>query len=319
MMADIKEVNESRYGYLFPHFTTRWGIDREAVWFSVSEDGLNWIDLGKKEPELSSNKGTTGIRDPFIVWDEGKQKFFMIATDLCTTKGGTWHDYTTTGSRNIVVWESESLIDWSEERLVEVGIAQAGCVWAPEAVFCKEENKWFVFWASNVKEKGDKQAKQRIYGAFTEDFVTFTPAFKFMDAETDIIDTNIVWDKGWYYRFSKDETNKFVILERCRNLIPGQGEQYEKIHSELLANFHGVEGPEAYFVEHIGKWVLMLDQYHTGKGYVPLLCDELSSGIFTVADKNEYSMGTRKKRHGSILKIRRELMENMIAHYGVCE
>lgn len=316
-MTDIKKENQ--YGYLFTHFTTRWHIDREAVWFSVSEDGLNWIDLGEKKPALESSVGTTGVRDPFIVWDERKNKFFMIATDLCTTKGGHWGEFSGKGSRKIVVWETEDLIHWSKERLVEVGIPEAGCVWAPEAVFCKEENKWFVFWASLVKEKTDKKAKQRIYGAFTDDFVSFTPAFKFMDADTDIIDTDIVWDKGWYYRFSKDETNKVIILERCRSLIAQNGEQYEKIHSDLLAEFFGVEGPQAYYLDKESKWVLMVDQYHTGKGYIPLLCDELSTGVFTAADSSEYSMGKRKKRHGGIIKIRRELMDDMIAHYGICD
>ena len=52
-----------------------------------------------------------------------------------------------------IIWESEDLINWSEERLVEVGIENAGCVWAPEAIFCKEKDAWFMFFAFGVTKK----------------------------------------------------------------------------------------------------------------------------------------------------------------------
>ena len=64
--------------YLFTHFTSGEKGDREHIWFSVSRDGLNWIDLGGDEPYLTCEKGTTGIRDPFIVYDEKLKKYFII-------------------------------------------------------------------------------------------------------------------------------------------------------------------------------------------------------------------------------------------------
>ena len=298
--------------YLFAHFTNDGKEDKEHIWFSVSRDGLHFSDLGGEEPFISSNVGTTGIRDPFVVYDEKKKKYFMIGTDLCTTKGSNWYNFSHKGSRSLLVWESEDLVSWTKERLVEVGIEGAGCVWAPEAVFCKEENKWFVFFASNVREKGHFKHKQRIYGTFTEDFVTFTPTFKYIDAKTDIIDTNIVWDNGWYYRFSKDETHKKIIAERCRRLIPDGENQYEKIESKLLAGFFGLEGPEAYYLEDIKKWCLIADQYHTGKGYIPFLCDDLSTGNFYLPDEGSYDMGKRKKRHGGIIRISDEEYERLV-------
>ena len=298
--------------YLFVHFTNNGKEDKEHIWFSVSRDGLKWTDLGGEEPFITSEKGTTGIRDPFIVYDEKKKKYFMIGTDLCTTKGGNWYDYSHKGSRKLIVWESEDLVSWSEGRLAEVGIEKAGCVWAPEAIYCKEEEKWFVFFASNVKEKGHLKHKQMIYGTFTEDFVNFTPTFKYMEAKTAIIDTNIVWDNGWYYRFSKDETHKKIIVERCRKLIPDAENQFEEIESELLEGFFGLEGPEAYYLEEQKKWCLIVDQYHTGKGYLPLLCDDLATGGFYIPAEGEYDMGKRKKRHGGVIKISDEEYERLV-------
>lgn len=296
--------------YLFPHFTSDKSGDREHIWFSVSNDGLNWEDLGGETPFITASSGTTGIRDPFIVYDEGMKKYIIIATDLCTTKGGSWHDYSSKGSRSLFVWESEDLVSWSEERLVEVGIPEAGNVWAPEAVYCKEKESWLVFFASNVREKRELTRKQRIYGAYTKDFVSFTPTFKFMEAKTSLIDTNIVWDKGFYYRFTKDETHKKIVIDRCPVLVPENGEKYEEIHSDYLASYFGLEGPECYKLPD-GRWCLLVDRYHEGKGYMPLICESLESGDFSELDEKAYSMGARKKRHGSIIHISDEEAERL--------
>lgn len=301
--------------YLFTHFTETNTGDKEQIWFAISRDGIHWTDLGGDEPVLAAKLGTKGIRDPFIIYDEKAKKYYIIATDL-NTASGNWGDFSSRGSRSIFVWESEDLINWSDERLVEVGIENAGCVWAPEAVFCKEKDMWFVFWASNVKEYGDTEAKQRIYGAFTKDFKEFTPTFKYIDGKTALIDTNIVWDNGWYYRFSKDETNKFIIFERCRELI---GEKWESIHSELLSNFYGLEGPECYYLDEQKKWCLIADQYHAHKGYTPFLTDDLSSGVFKQLHNDEFNMGKRKKRHGGVIKISDEQAEKLIQHFGISE
>lgn len=302
--------------YLFTHFTNDDHGDKEQVWFAISRDGLNWTDIGSDEPVLSSKIGTTGVRDPFMIYDENLKKYIIIATDLCTTKGGSWDDFSARGSRDLIIWESENLIDWTEERAVTVGIPEAGCVWAPEAIYCKEEGKWFIFFASRVKEDGDADSKQRIYATFTSDFVSFSETFKYIDAETDVIDTNIVWDNGWYYRFSKDETNKVITIERSKTLVPEGNDGFEKIHSDLLSEFFGLEGPECYKLPD-GKWCLIADQYHTWKGYTPFLCDDLSTGDFTLPEEDSYNMGKRQKRHGSIIEISDETADKLISHYGI--
>ena len=287
--------------YLFVHFTSDSTGEKEKVYFSISSDGLCWEDLGQ-DPVIETELGTKGIRDPFIVYDEKLKKYFIIATDL-NTSTMTWSEAVTIGSRSLFVWESEDLVNWEKERLVEVGIPGAGCVWAPEAVFCKEKDAWFVFWASKVKEETDKEAKHRIYASFTKDFVSFTEPFKYMEADNDVIDTDIVWEDGWYYRFSKDETHKAVILERCKTLIPEDGNKYEYVPAPLLENTMGVEGPEAYYLKDKKKWCLIVDQYATGGGYMPLLADSLASGDFIKLGADEYDMGPRKKRHGGIIEI----------------
>ena len=298
--------------YLFVHFTSD-THDREHIWFSVSKDGLHWTDLGSDEPILKSKLGTTGIRDPFIIYDEKIKKYFIIATDLLTTSGN-WYDFSHKGSRSLLVWESEDLINWSKERLIEVGIKNAGCVWAPEAIFCKEKDAWFVFFASCVREKGQLHHKQRIYGTFTNDFKEFSPTFKFIDAKTDVIDTNIVWNNGYYYRFSKDETHKVITIEKSTELV---SDNWEIVPCDAFDNLEGLEGPEAYYLEDIDKWCLIADQYRTNDGYTPFLCDNLESCDFTKLQADEFNMGKRKKRHGGVIQITAEQYEKLVEHYGI--
>jgi hypothetical protein len=300
--------------YLFTYFTETKG-DQEYIWFAVSKDGLHWTDLGGEEPILSSRLGTNGIRDPFIVYDEKLKKYFIIATDLLTTSGN-WYNFSHKGSRSLLVWESEDLITWSEERLIEVGIKGAGCVWAPEAIFCKEKDMWFVFWASCVREKGQLHHKQRIYGSFTKDFKEFSPAFKFIDAKTDVIDTNIVWDNGFYYRFSKDETNKVIKIEKATEIL---SENWEVVSCDAFDSLFGLEGPEVYYLNDLNKWCLIADQYHEQKGYAPFLCDDLALCNFKKLEDEKFDLGKRKKRHGGVIEISDEQMNMLIEKFGIYE
>lgn len=291
--------------YLFPHFTSD-TQDKESIWFSISRDGLHWIDLGGDEPFLSSHSGSTGIRDPYIIYDEDKKKYFIIATDLKTGPEGDWYAYSHKASKSLLVWESEDLINWSEERLVRVGVDNAGCVWAPEAVYCREKEQWMVFFASNVDDK------HRIFATFTKDFVSFSDTFEYINRANDVIDTSIVWNDGYYYRFSKDEVSKCIIIQRAKELL---AESFEDVYCEALDGLYGLEGPEIYYIDELNKWCLIVDQYHGNKGYMPLVASDLAKADFRIMDKAEYDMGERKKRHGGVIKITDEEYDRLVEYF----
>ena len=75
--------------------------------------------------------------------------------------------------------------------------------------------------------------------AYTKDFVNFTEPFVYEEADCHVIDMNIVYSDGWYYRFVKDETNKNIRTDRVAKL--GKGIKAEPIHSEVLSQLFGVE------------------------------------------------------------------------------
>jgi hypothetical protein len=284
--------------YLLVHFIGE-SDDGEQIYFSVSDDGFHWTDLNNGKPILCSRIGEKGARDPFILRSHDGKKFYIVATDLRIATGKGWQVAQYDGSRFLLVWESEDLVNWSEARLNEVGIEGAGCVWAPEAVYDEDKGEYMVFWASMVKEEGDREPRQRIYCSYTKDFKNFSKAVKYIERPQSVIDTTIVYDRGMYYRFSKDETAKTIQLDAGEKL---QGE-FKHVKSEVLDNLLGVEGPACYPLYENNSWCLIVDRFAEGKGYLPIICKDLSTGDFTIAPDGTYDMGETKKRHGSVLVI----------------
>lgn len=298
-------------GYLFVHFTDE-DDSGEQIYFSISEDGLHWNDLNNGKPVLVSKVGEKGVRDPFIIKAKNENRYYIIATDLRMASGKGWDVAQYEGSRSIVIWETTDLINWSSERLVEVGIPKAGCVWAPEAIYNERTDSYLVFWASMVKEEEDENAKQRIYCSMTKDFYSFSEPLKYIEAQNHIIDTTIVRDGEYYYRISKDETTKNIKMDRCRDLLQGP---FEPVVCEALEKITGVEGPAAFKFNDSDRWCLMVDQFATSGGYLPLVTKELSNGEFHTLDKGCYDMGATKKRHGSVLNIDEKEFDLLTKNY----
>lgn len=293
--------------YLFAHFI---GEEKngEQIYFSVSQDGLHWKDLNNGNPILFSQIGTCGVRDPFLVRHPRTGTIYLIATDLRIEAGKGWKDAQENGSRSIIVWKTEDLVHWTKEKSYEVGLPEAGCVWAPEAVYDKEKEAFLVFFASKVKNKGEAEGKHRIYGTYTKNFEVFSETFLYMEKERDVIDTTILESEGQYYRVSKDETNKRLILEVAASLTG----EFVRIDSIVLAALEGVEGPEGYLLPDGKTWCLIADQFMTGKGYLPMLTEDLASGDFKILSSEEYDMGKTKKRHGGVLQITDEEYERLL-------
>jgi hypothetical protein len=284
--------------YLFAHFTGE-QKDGEQIYFSCSKDGLFWQDLNKGKPVLKTTVGEAGARDPFLVKHPHTGTYYLIATDLRIEAGKGWGVAQYAGSKNLLVWQSADLVHWSDVRLCEVGVEGAGCVWAPEAIYVEEKNAFFVFWASMIQLPQDAEPKQRIYGAYTADFQEFSQPVIFAEKKNHLIDSTMVECDGYYYRFSKDETTKCILLERGKTLA---ADGFTAVDAPVLASTFGVEGPEVYQLAD-GTWCLIVDQFATDGGYVPFICKDLASGEFTKLTPDAYHMGATKKRHGGVIAI----------------
>lgn len=306
--------NERVYdGYLFVHFVGESEIG-EQIYFSVSKDGLHWNDLNQSQPVLLSTVGELGVRDPFIIRSEEENKYYIIGTDLRIANKKGWQVAQYEGSRELLVWESTDLVNWSEVRSITVGVDGAGCVWAPESIYDEKTKQFFVFWASMVKGEKDLEPIQKIYYSYTKDFVTFTDAKPYIQRENHVIDTTITYENGVFYRYSKDESTKNIRIDSNTDLVEGE---FKEIHHPIIDNLQGIEGPIIFKFNDREEWCLLVDQYATMKGYLPLVTNDLDSGEFRILNPEEYDMGKSKKRHGSVLKITEDEYNALVETYSI--
>jgi alpha-galactosidase len=280
-------------GFLFVTFKNETTPLKEQMYFGLSQDGQNWTALNDSKPVLVSHLGTKGTRDPFILRSHDGSRFYVIATDLSIYYNGNWTTAVQAGSHSIVVWESCDLVNWSPPRLVAVSASDAGCTWAPEAVYDDSTGDYLVFWAST--SGSDSYAKQRIWASRTQDFKTFGTPFIYVEKAVSVIDADIIKDGAKYYRFTKDETYSAIAMETSDQLTG----TWTNVSGFSLATVQGYEGPECYQLAS-GMWCLIADHYTAGTGYTPFVTSSLASGAFTAAAGFNFPFPFR---HGSVLPL----------------
>ena len=307
--------------YFFAYFAGEGYSDGEQIYFASSQDGLNWSDLNDNNPILTSTMGEKGVRDPFIIRSPEGDKFYLIATDLKINGGNGWDAAQNSGSQSLMIWESTDLVNWSEQRMVEVSAKiEAGCTWAPEATYDPQTGEYVVYWASRTP---NKDTKQRLYYAKTRDFYSFTEPQLWIDYDQSSIDTTMIEENGTYYRFTKNEggsTNslgaktKTIFLEKSNQVLG----TYAQIASESLNANQYVEGPTIFKLNSddadTNTWCLLVDDFGGG-GYYPLLTTDLESGVFTKPEAGTYKMPSRA-RHGTPIRITKAEYQAVMAAYG---
>ena len=312
-VLNMMNHNDPYTGYLLAHFIGE-QPDGEQVYFAYSEDGLHWKDLNGGEPVLRSELGEKGVRDPFLIRSPKDGKFYLIATDLRIASGKGWEAAVNEGSRDLIVWDSPNLTDWSGPWAVTAGVPEAGCVWAPEAVYDEEKDEFLVFWASATKGPSEEQRKHKIYSSRTKDFRHFSEPELFIERENHIIDTTIIEHAGHFYRYSKDETTKNIRAERGTSLDP---DAFVPIDAPDLERMTGLEGPQIFKLNDREEWCLIVDRFAEGKGYLPLLTSDLDSGAFRVPADSEFDLGLTKKRHGGVIPVTSAEAGLLLKFYGV--
>ena len=301
---NIKNLDDMS-AYLFVHFVdTQEDATREQIYFSVSKDGKTWTTLNNKQPYLTSNVGTQGVRDPYILRGE-EGKFFIIATDLSVYNlKNNWTAAAQQGSKSIVVWESSDLVNWSEASLVKINNDNAGCTWAPEACYDPEKDEYMVFWASVVSD--DSYQKYRIYRSYTKDFKTFSAPELYIEEPNAVIDTTIIDHEGTYYRFTKNEAKSSITMQECTSLSG----DWKDVANYNLGSMTGYEGPTIYKLNGKNEWCLLLDYFSKSKGYKPFVTTDITKGEFT-ADSDFSFDGTY--RHGTVMPITQAEYESLTA------
>lgn len=92
-----------------------------------------------------------------------------------------------------------------------------------EAVFDEEKQAFLVFFASKVKCNGEKQAKHRIYAAYTKDFDTFSDTFLYMERETENLSS------GNFTILEKEKYDLGITKKRHGGVLELSDAEFEKL------------------------------------------------------------------------------------------
>ena len=309
--------------YLFVHFIGEGTADEEQTYFSVSRDGMSWRTLNNKKPVLKSDVGERGVRDHNIIRKPDGTGFYLIATDLSIYNiNQDWTASQQRGSKSIVVWESNNLVDWVLKGLKKIARDDAGCTWAPETIYDDEKEAYMVHWASKTADDGF--SKQRVYRCYTKDFETFTEPEVYIESETSRIDTTIIKEGDTYYRFTKDEHLKHVYMEKS-NSLSGKfeevntysldGRRYDRQYKNgNSGETHAYEGPTVYKLNGEDKWCMLLDEWT----YKPFVTDDITTGRFVSGGDFKFGGGVIY-RHGTVIPITNAEYDSLVERYPFTE
>ncbi|KEY69295.1 hypothetical protein S7711_01745 [Stachybotrys chartarum IBT 7711] len=316
-------------GYAFSYFTNS-SLAGENIFFAASNgnDALSWTELNQGQPTIRSTEGTRGLRDPFMIRSPEGDTFYMIATDLSIGSGTSWGSAVRQGSHYIEVWESNDLINWSEQRHVLVSPSNAGNTWAPEAYYDDELGAYIVFWASSLYDEDDPghtgSSYHRMLYVTTRDFITFSEPLVWQDAGLSRIDTTVLREGDTYYRFTKDEgaggTGCSDIIQESSASLRSTLESWTQITACIGrdAGTLAVEGP-TIFKSNPGDvngeaFYLFVDEY-VGRGYIPLATADIANPDWTVPPSFDLPSSPR---HGTVLPITAAELAALRASLGSC-
>lgn len=303
--------------YIWAFFTGE-GVGGEKISLAASKgnNALDWNTLNEGTPLFTSTEGEQGLRDPFIMRSHDGDTFYMLATDLkISGRKGSFSAAQYNGSLYIEVWESNDLVNWTNQRHIKVSDDSAGNTWAPEAYWDDELGEYVVYWASNLYDNDDSSTRtspsyNRMMYVTTPDFITFSKPKTWIDVDrrgqagAGSIDVTVQKEGDTYYRIYKDEKSMTLRQEKSNTLTDSIGKAGVKDYSTALSGsswsevgtaigndksngyggtFSAGEGPSLFKANEGDvngyQYYLFADQpsYHGGPNhYVPMATTDIS-------------------------------------------
>lgn len=294
--------------------------------YLYSYDGLKWDTIPGEwlipqigNEEMYTDAFTGELVLPFFAPED------RVFRDPSITQGpdGTFHLVWTMqwyGAKGFGYAHSKDLINWSKQ--IEVPVMKdhkTNNVWAPEIFYDDELKEYFIIWACMLDPKMRTEADnlgtnnaQRLWYTTTKDFKRFAPAKPYYDPGFNSIDAFLL------KRASKD----YVLVVKD-NRKPGFSNLFCVFSDSPHGPFHMAdkapkgttpavtfgktysEGPCAV---NLGKeWIIYYDQYRPQ-----------SFGAVSTKDFKTFTYIPERvsvplaHKHGTIVKVKREIVENLL-------
>jgi arabinoxylan arabinofuranohydrolase len=292
--------------YLFVYFTGN-AVADESIHYAVSSDGLNFFALNNNEPVLDSKSisSTGGVRDPHILRSNDGKTFYMVVTDMTSSKG--WNS-----NRAMVLMKSSDLVHWQSKVInIQQRFSKQDSllrVWAPQTIYDSQAKKYMIYWSMKHGRKGE----DIIYYAYANeaftDLETEPKQLFFPGNGKSCIDGDIVLKDGVYHLFYKTEGHGNGIRKATSaSLTSGRWSEHE---GYLQQTNDAVEGACVFKLHNSTQYILMYDVYTRGR-YEFTQSETLDS--FTLVDSVSMDF---HPRHGAVISITREELNRLWKQWG---
>lgn len=302
-------VEKDFTAYLFTYFKGN-KVEDEAICYAVSTDGYNYKALNRNTPVIDSRKisSTGGVRDPHLLRAEDGETFYMVVTDMTSSKG--WDS-----NRAMVLLKSTDLVNWSSS-VVNIQKKYSGQedlkrVWAPQTIYDAAAGKYMVYWSMKHGDGPDI-----IYYAYAN------PGFTDLEGEPRVlfnpkngkscIDGDIINKNGLYYMFYKTEGHgNGLRLAITDSLASGNWIEQPGYKQQTR---DAVEGSSTFKLINSDTYILMYDVYMKGKYQ---FTESKDLDVFKVIDQ-EISMDFHP-RHGSVVPVTARELKRLADQWGLPE
>ena len=307
ILQSFTSSSEKNYqAYLFVYFTGNNVVD-ESIHYAISHDGYNYLALNDNAPIIDSKKisSTGGVRDPHILRTEDGNTFYMVVTDMTSSKG--WDS-----NRAMVLMKSENLVEWTSSI---INIQQKypnqenlKRVWAPQTIYDPQAGKYMVYWSMKHGDGPDI-----IYYAYANaDFTDLENEPKqlfFPENEKSCIDGDIILKDGTFYLFYKTEGHgNGLKLATTTSLTSGVWHEYPGYKQQTR---EAVEGSSVFKLINSDTYILMYDVYMRGKYQFTKSTDLENFEIIDASISMDFH-----PRHGSIIPITKNELETITGKWN---
>ena len=306
-IAQSSIAEKDYVGYLFAYFTGN-SVEEEAVRFAISADGYNFMALNNNQPVIDSKQisSTGGGRDPHILRGEDGKTFYMVVTDMTSSKG--WDS-----NRAMILLKSTDLVNWTSS-IINIqkkykGQENLKRVWAPQTIYDPEAQKYMVYWSMQHGNGPDI-----IYYAYaTPDFTDLEgePKTLFIPKnKKSCIDGDIILKDGEFFLFYKTEGDgNGLKLATTKSLTSGIWDESDDYKQQTK---DAVEGSSVFKRINSDTYILMYDVYMKGQYQ---FCETTDLKNFKVID-HEISMDFHP-RHGSIIPVTKKELKRLTDKWGM--
>jgi hypothetical protein len=269
--------------------------DERGMYYAISTDGHHFEPLYAGHAVLRSTLDDRLLRDPMLFRDR-TGRYHLVATISWT-------------HRAIVMWDSDDLVAWTNERLIHTGPAKSTKAWAPEIFYDAQRDRYVLV----VTADQGNWASTAFYAMTTTDFETFSPpTLLYRDPSTGVIDATIVADAGRYHLFFRGEG----IFHATATDAMGPYTGVTRIIPDLL------EGPFVFRHTDGSGWTMLLDNFKDNAGYTVLDSPDLYSWtrltnptrpLYNASASFPFSAREGSVRHGSVIPVSQAQLDTLRA------